>query len=36
MKYCGSLCGLLVYFLEKNTSQITYANDMTVTTSGQI
>ncbi len=30
------LCGLLKYFLEKNSLQITHANHMTMTISGQI
>ncbi len=34
--FCGCLCGLLEYFLEKELLQITHANHMTMTTSGQI
>ncbi len=33
---CGSLCSLLEYFLEKDFSQITYANNITMTTNRQI
>ncbi len=32
MNFCGSLCSLLEYFIEK----ITHANHMIMTTSGQI
>ncbi len=31
-----SPCGLLEYFREKNSLQITHTNHMTMTTSGQI
>ncbi len=36
MNCCGSLCGILEYFLQKNSPQITLANHMTMATSGQI
>ncbi len=36
MNLCWSLCGLLEYFHEKNSLDITHANHMTMTTSGQI
>ncbi len=36
MKLCWSLCGLLEYFHEKNSLDITHANHMTMTTSGLI
>ncbi len=36
INFYESLCGLLEYFLEKNSLQITHANHMTMNTSGQI
>ncbi len=36
MNFCESQCRLLEYFHEKNSPQITHANHMTMTTTGQI
>ncbi len=36
MNFSRSLCDLQEYFLEKNSPQITHANHMIMTTSGQI